>query len=372
MNFIVQRKPLQDALSRAMAVIGKSSSNPILESVLIEASPEAIAITGSDHSIRVTAKVPPGEFSVACQGSVLLPADKLMAMVRSNDSDSMTFDVKGETVTVKAGVNAYRLPTADWHAYPGSRQATREPVCEVLAVNLVEAIKRTTLSCEIEGSKLNSGGILLDANEGSLYLVGIDGRQMSYQLITPRGTLHGASAIVPEKALKVASRVFASNATGEVRISLDSGTIAFEDKSSTLVSGLVGGRFAPWRKLMKFANEPKKITIFPREFEAAIRQLSFLTKESYAKLQFTFLADRVEIQTTTDVIGDGKASAMAEYAGDEPVTVVLDGMSLLGFLRALNSSAPITCEIDDPEMATMFTSNDGFRYILMPFQTESA
>jgi len=71
---------------------------------------------------------------------------------------------------------------------------------------------------------------------------------------------------------------------------------------------------------------------------------------------------------TADV-GQSRVELPIPYEG-EPITVTLDNRFVADFLRVLDPERTFTLEIENEETAALFTTDDGYGYVVMPLSRE--
>jgi DNA polymerase-3 subunit beta len=54
----------------------------------------------------------------------------------------------------------------------------------------------------------------------------------------------------------------------------------------------------------------------------------------------------------------------------EPITVTMDHRFVADFLKVLDSEKPVSIDIQDAESAALFTTDDGYGYVVMPLARE--
>ena len=67
----------------------------------------------------------------------------------------------------------------------------------------------------------------------------------------------------------------------------------------------------------------------------------------------------------TAEVGESRVELPISYDG-EPITVTLDNRYVSEFLRVLDPETAVHIEIEDADQAALFTTDDGFGYVVMP------
>jgi DNA polymerase-3 subunit beta len=68
-------------------------------------------------------------------------------------------------------------------------------------------------------------------------------------------------------------------------------------------------------------------------------------------------------------VGQSRVELPIAYDG-EAIKVTMDHRYVADFLKVLDSDKPITIDIQDAESAALFTTDDGYGYVVMPLARE--
>src|SRR5712672_4858019 len=101
MKFTITREQLQEGLAAVAAAIPAKTTLPVLANVLVEATKQGLRLSGTDLDIAVSTTVPA---DVDAEGSVTLPAKKLVEIVRELPSAAVRITSAGEArVSIESG-----------------------------------------------------------------------------------------------------------------------------------------------------------------------------------------------------------------------------------------------------------------------------
>ena len=68
---------------------------------------------------------------------------------------------------------------------------------------------------------------------------------------------------------------------------------------------------------------------------------------------------------STAEIGQSRVELPIPYDGQD-ITVTLDHRFVADFLKVLDAQKTVTVDIQDAESAALFTTDDGYGYVIMP------
>jgi len=131
----------------------------------------------------------------------------------------------------------------------------------------------------------------------------------------------------------------------------------------------VEGRVPKWREVFPRGEDMKKIDIPVGAFYGAIKQAAVVMDPERPRMEFTFGEGKVVIVGQGAEFGESRVEVPIAY-DQEPLSVIFDPRFLIEFFRVLDADVVCTVEIGDPEKAVLFTTNDGYAYIVMPLSRE--
>ena len=82
-------------------------------------------------------------------------------------------------------------------------------------------------------------------------------------------------------------------------------------------------------------------------------------------INFQFGEGELVLEANTAEIGESRVEFPISYSGDA-ITVRMNHKFVADFLKVLNADKTITVEIKDSDSASIFRTDDGFEYVVMP------
>jgi DNA polymerase-3 subunit beta len=86
-------------------------------------------------------------------------------------------------------------------------------------------------------------------------------------------------------------------------------------------------------------------------------------------MEFTFAEGKVVVVGQGAEFGEARVELPIAY-DHEPLTVIFDPRFLMEFFRVLDPEVVCTMEIGDPEKAVLFSTSDGYAYVVMPLSRD--
>ncbi len=371
MKLTCERAKFLSAFQPAASVAPARSPKPVLQNVKLEARPDKSALLATDLELGIRIDVPWLEVETA--GSALLPVQRVMGILRESSDEKLSFECDGRRLTIRGATSQFNLPIDSPDDYPLVPIFQWDKYHEMPARLFCEAIRRTVFATDDGNLRYALGGVLLELGENEFIAVATDGRRLTRQqgpalAVNGHSTLE-STTVVPTKALQLLERVLGA-IDDNVRISAQENVVAVSAGQFVVSTRLVEGRFPKWRDVFPRGEQMKKLDLPVGAFYAAIKQAAVVVDNERPRMEFTFAEGKVVVVGQGAELGEARVELPIAYDG-EPVTVVFDPRFLVEFFRVLDAEAVCTMEIGDPQKAVLFSTSDGYAYIVMPLTRET-
>ena len=115
-SFTAKRLILAALVDKAISVVPTRDIQPVLKDFLVQVTPGSLQMAATDLELSVLASTP--AVTTAAAQTLVLPARKLLAILKESPGDDITVDVDGEFATVRAGTASWTLQLHDCSDYP--------------------------------------------------------------------------------------------------------------------------------------------------------------------------------------------------------------------------------------------------------------
>jgi DNA polymerase-3 subunit beta len=209
---------------------------------------------------------------------------------------------------------------------------------------------------------------LLELEEKKITAVGTDGRRLS-KMEGPAESVNGhlsgeVMTIVPTRSMQLIERAL-TDPEAEILLAARANDILVRSPSATIYSRLVEGRFPRWRDVFPVRQDAIKIDIPVGPMYSALRQAAIVSDEESRGIDFAFGDGKLVLSGAAAEVGQSRVELPIPYTG-AAVGVTLDHRFVSDFLRVLEPDKVFTVEIEDEESAALFTTDDGYGYVVMP------
>ena len=100
-----------------------------------------------------------------------------------------------------------------------------------------------------------------------------------------------------------------------------------------------------------------------------MRQAAIVTDEESRGVEFTFGEGKLILAGSTAEVGQSRVELPIPYEGDG-ITLTLDQRFVADFLKVLEAEKTFTVEIENDESAALFSTDDGYGYVVMPLSRD--
>ncbi len=371
MKALCNREGLLDAFGMVAGVVPARSPKPILQNVkLVADGDEGSILMATDLEVGIRYRVL--GVKVDEPGSVILPTQRFGQILRTSRDEELAVETEGEHLVVRSLYAQFKLPAEDADLFPEVPDFAATGYHVVAAADLRRAIRRTVFATDVESTRYALGGVLFELGEGTLTLVGTDGRRLARQVIPveAEGTAAAPNGqpVVPVKALKLLERNLADD-DPPVHLAFQGGTaVLVRTDRAVIYSRLVEGRFPRYQDVFP-ANVEVKVPLESGPLLRAVEQASIVTSDESRGVDFTFGEGLLKMASQAPEHGRSDVELPIGYEG-KPVEITFDPRYLTDALKTLVETAPVTAELIDHRSAAVFKTDDQYTYVVMPLTRE--
>lgn len=367
MEFTVSKAELVKELGLAQGVVEKKTTIPILSNVLIEARGDSIELTATDLEIGVRSSCPA---RVASEGSVTIPAKKLLEYVRLLDEGDILIRLQDNFwVQITAKRAKTRMVGMSREHFPVLPQLPGT-VAHLKAGILLDMINKTVFAVSNEESRYTLNGALLTVKPESVAMVATDGHRLAL-IETPYvgGVSSEVRALISKKALgEIQKLLIEVPADGDVDFGRDESHLYFRVGGRLLISRLLSGQFPNYEAVLPRDNN-RSVALDRDQFMASLRRVSQFADERSHAVRVQLSAGELKLSSSSSETGESEESLEVEYSG-ESTQIGFNSQYLLDFLAA-SGTGPVRLDLKDEQSAGQLRPGDeriGYRYIVMPMR----
>ena len=358
MKLHCHRPTLATAFQIVSGVVPSRTPKDILRNVKLQVGGGKATLVGTDQEVGIRYDIPGVETD--SDGEVLLPKDRLIAILRELTDDGVDLEVTEKALWIRSGHSEFKLSAEDPAEFPPVQAFDATSYHVVPATSFKEMIKRTVFATDVESTRYALGGVLMEFGADKLTMAATDSRRLAVVstvsstigTIEPRAT----QPVVPAKALSLIERSI-TETDQDVYLAVYPNSVLVKVGSSTIYSRLVEGRFPRYGDVIP-APGGAMIDMLVSPFYSAVRQAQIVTNEESRGVDFTFENGVLRLTSVAADIGQSKIETPISYDG-APITITFDPRYIADFLRILDASTSVKLQLTDGESAAVLRTDDG-------------
>jgi DNA polymerase-3 subunit beta len=372
MKALCNREHLLAGLAAVGGVVPARSPKPILQNVKLLASPEGGAILmATDLEVGIRFQV--AGLKVEEPGAVILPTQRFSQILRTSNDVELAIEVSAEgQLTVRGLHSQFELPGEDPDLFPDPPDFGLSSFHVIAAADLKRLIRRTVFATDVESTRYALGGVLVEFGDGTITLVGTDGRRLARAGASAEAeggaAAPGGHPVIPVKALKLLERNL-DDEDPPVHLAIQGNTAALvRTDRAVIYTRLVEGRFPRYQDVFP-ATVEVRIPLEVGTLLQAVEQASIVTSEESRGVDFTFGTGSLRLVSQAADVGKSHVELPISHDGAD-VDITFDPRYLIDALKTLDPRQPISAELIDQKNAAVFRTDDDYTYVVMPLTRE--
>lgn len=357
------RAALAETLSLLTSVVPNRTPKPILRCVQINASKEEVRICATDLEVGINSLV--SEVQVEKDGEVIVPADRLSAIVRESVDDVLLIETSKGTCEITGADSHFTIYGQEPGQYPAVPLFDGSADIEVALNDLKAGIEQCLFATARESSRYAINGVLWEIKDKKLMLVATDGRRLARCKVnlasSPNKKMTAAKIIVPAKTMGLLEKITGDK--GPVAIKLVNNQILISCSNVVVSSNLVEGNFPKYEDIIP-TDYDKKLKLSTELSLSAVRRSALLTSEESRGIKISVEKDKLVFSGRAPETGDATVEMSVDYKG-EPIEVGFNPQFLIEALRVIKTPE-FELELGQPDRPGLIKSGATFIYVLMP------
>ena len=368
MKFSINREDILSVLQLLAGVVERRQTLPILSNALLSLSEGVLSVIGTDLEVEIRGQVRPE--TVEQEGSVTVPAKKLLDIVKSLEADALVdFQQDGDRMLVKSGRSRFTLSTLPAVEFPNVDDSDDQSVSFAISqTRLKSLIDRTSFSMAQQDVRFYLNGMLFEITAEHLRLVATDGHRLA---ITTEPLSSGANqthqAIVPRKGVSVLSKLLVDS-DQTLNMQLGSNHIRVQTGDYQFISKLVDGKFPEYERVLP-AGLTKFMVAERESLKQSFNRAAILSNEKYRGVRVHIDQGILKITANNPEQEQAEEELTVQYEGD----AVEIGFNVSYVLEVLNNvrSEKVRFSLNDGNSSSLIQAeedDDQSRYVIMPMR----
>jgi DNA polymerase III subunit beta len=368
MKFTCPREQLAEAMSLVGSVVPTRTTKDIIRNIRMTAESDSLLLEATDLEVGIRFRI--DKVVVEREGATLINCQRAIAILRESIEESVTVDSSEKEVLIRTSRSKYQLRYINPAEFPRVPPFNEEKCHEASTAAVRELLRRTMFATDQESTRYALGGVLLEMDGNRIEGVGTDGRRLATMQIA--GTSkdgHQTTAnncIVPTRSAALIERALGNlPPDGTIRLAARASDFVVATTNATITTRLVEGRYPQWRQVIPQRSGGIKLNLIVGPLFAALRQAAIVSDSENHGIDMSFREGVLNLEANAKEVGEAHVDLPVVYDG-EPFTLTVDHRYATDFCRVLPLEASFTFEVDNPERPALLSTEDGYRYVIMP------
>ena len=357
------RAALAEALGLLTSVVPSRTPKPILCCVQITAEEKEVRICATDLEVGINYLV--SEVQVEKPGEVIVPADRLAAIVRESVDDVLAIESSNGTCEIKGADSHFTIYGHEPGQFPIVPDFEGAAEIKIALTNLQAGIEQCLFATAKESSRYAINGVLWEIKGKKLLLVATDGRRLARSRVNLDSAPKGEALeniIVPAKVMSLLDKIGSSD-KDTVAIKLIDNQVLISCANVVISSNLVEGKFPKYEDIIP-TDYDKKLKLSTEAALSAVRRASLLMSEESRGIKLSVGKDKLVFSGRAPETGDAQVDMPINYKG-EPIDIGFNPQFLIDVLRVIKTPE-FEFELGQPDRPGLIKSGTNFLYVLMP------
>lgn len=332
MKFSCKRADFFHGVQTSFNAVSSRNTLPILSNILLETGKDTLKFTATDLEVSINCSIPA---EVSAQGSITVPAKKLLDIIREFPESDITFKVgDNNSVTLTCEKSVFKINGLPKDEYPVLPKPKKDEGVNIPQNLFQDMIRKSIFSVSTDETRYVLNGVLLIIDADKMKMVATDGHRLSYiENTLDKKYTQKINHIIPAKALQELNKVLDSE--GEVNIQLNDNQIIFSMPHVILMSRLIDGQFPNYEQVIP-KNTDKTITGHTEPFMAATRRVALMASDKSNSVKYTFSKSNLLITANTPEVGEAQEDIEVSNSG-ENITVAYNAKYILDVMKNLGT-----------------------------------
>ncbi len=372
MEIIIKKQVLLKSLQLLEPIVTSRSTLPISSDVLIQTEEKnKVVFIGTDIETSLKCEV---ECKVLKQGSICLPAKKLLDAVKELPDEELTFRAKdeksllGELLCGKIKNTFIGQPAKNHPGMPSvdDKQVKTNQIT-ISSDLLKDALLKSVFATSKEETRYYLNGVYFNIQKENAKFVATDGRRLAYVTRKLDNNKISAAGIVPTKSIDRIIEIVDRLKPQFVKFSILTDHFVLSTEDTFFVSRLVQGEFPAYEQVIP--KTTSTIEVSAKQLKKSIKQVSWVTPEKGWGIKFLFTKGGIKLSAIVESVGLSEVEIEVEYSGKD-LEVKFEPDYIMDMISILDEEAGLLVGINEPSSPWIFQPKDDkeYLYILMPMK----
>ena len=365
MHFSCKSKDLLKGVSLISNICQSKTTKPILQDIKIIVDQDLIRLLGTDLEVAIKYTLPIAE--VKKTGAVVVPAAKLLNMLREITSETVELSSEQRVCSIRSEDARFKLISDDPDEFPVIPDYDFKDSMSLSAFSFVKYANKTLFAVARDMSCYAYNGVLIELYEDGIKFVATDGRRLAVAGDVERDQENTLSSSVVQ--VKGISQIIKSLEDEEstILVKLFKNQFIMKMENIEIASRLLEGDFPKYRDVIPRDND-LVIEVDRDSLYSVLRKVSITAGTEVRSVQFVFKKGILKLYSQQEGIGEAEAEVPIEYEGKK-LEITFNPDFITEYLRVLDNEK-ISLQFKDENSSCLIQDNDKEFYIVMPITSK--
>ena len=353
-----------EALNLVTSIIPARTPKEILKSLRITAQADTVILSATDLEVGIRFSL--AQVEVLTEGDVIIPADKVAAIIRETTDEVIEMEAVEAVVHIKGADSHFTIYGHDPEQYPDVPGFEGEPDFQMTLEKLQRGIELTVFAAARESTRYALNGILWEVAAKKLTLVATDGRRLAKTTVplnaAASAALPDGRIIVPAKTMTLLDKI-SSAKDDNVSVKFVDNQIILAAGNVIVSSNLVEGNFPKYDDIIP-KDHDKKIPLQAVTTLSAVRRAALLANEDSKGIKIALTKGAMTFSSRAPETGDAQVDMAVEYDGPD-IEIGFNPQFLVDVLRVIKTDA-LELHLGQSDRPGLIKAGPDFVYIVMP------
>jgi len=348
---------------------------PVLANVLIVAEKGKVKLSGTNLDIGVNTWL---GADIAEEGSLTVSAKLLAEFVNSLSSGKIELIQIKNNLEVKSVDNTAEFNVIPANDFPSVPKSEGNPIVKINALDFAEAVRQTAISTATDDSRPVLTGLLLEATERKISLVGVDGFRLSKKILkVDLGPKEDIKEIVPARSLMELEKIIRDLSDKETMLEIylleSKNQMIFKVENTEFTTRMIEGEFPNYSQIIPNTKNVS-FQVLKEELSNTVKIAGIFARNVIGnKARFKFDPEKKTLELFANVVDVGNNESkvtISKPEGDKLETAY--NMKFLQDMINVINGDEILYESEGITSPGVFKDKDDpdFLHIIMPMRLD--
>lgn len=366
MKLVCVKEKLQEAVSLADRITGRSQNLPILQSILLTADGKSLKIRATNLDIGVEFELPA---KIEKTGSISVPGSVLSnTLAGLQNTKNITIDLINDNLFLSTEYTSTTIKSYqpdDFPTLPAIKE--QEPII-IPAKKITEGLKSVLFSASISDTKPEIASVFMYSEGDYLVFTATDTFRLAEKKIQHKKTKEFSGIIIPLKNATEIARI-TENTNEDVSIHVNKNQLSLYYDGVYITSRIINGTFPDYKQIVP-KSRTTEVIVLKQDLINTLK-ISNIFSDKFHKINFVIHPSEklFEINTHNTDIGESVAKLDAALSGDV-LEVSFNHKYILDCLQYIKEDSIVLAFNGENKPMTMCGLGDNsFLYLVMPINT---